>query len=145
MTDQIIDKIKSAQAALADDYIVWAEVESGGNTRDVVLHTVRLPQSIGADAVLSRVQSQAEKTLADCGFAAEEIAVAKLHVSPLPSAEQTQAILDEGCSPDSDMALVDLVGWEAIKLRFYLSPYPVENGETEMDFNGLKIRRSIGG
>ncbi len=145
MTDTIIEQIKAAQAAPTDDYIAWAEIETGGKVQDVVLHTVRLPQSIDAGTVLSRMQGQADKTLADCGFSAKEIATAKLHITPLPSAEQTQAMLDEGRGPDSDMVLVDLVGWEAIKHRFHLTPYTVGNSDMEMDLNGLKIRRSATG
>lgn len=143
MTDTIIEQIKAAQAGPTDDYIAWAEIGTDGKIQDVVLHTVRLPQSIDADTVMSRMQGRAKKTLADCGFSAEEIAAAKLHITPLPSAEQTQAILEEGRSPDSDMVLVDLVGWEAIKHRFHLTPYTVGDSDMEMDLNGLKIRRSI--
>ena len=145
MTDIIIEQIEAAQAAPKDDYVAWAEIGTGGKVEDIVLHTVRLPQSINADTVLSRMQGQAEMTLADCGFSAEEIAAAKLHITPLPSAEQTQAMLDEGRNLDSDMVLVDLVGWEAIKHRFHLTPYTVGNADMEMDLNGLKIRRSIAG
>ena len=142
MAGTIIEQIKAAQAAQTDDYIVWAEIETAEKVQDVVLHTVRLPQSIDADTVLSRMRGQAEKTLAECGFAKEEIATAKLHIKPLPSAEQTQAMLDESRCPDSDLVLVDLVGWESIKHRLHLTPYTVGKADMEMDLNGLKIWRS---
>lgn len=44
MTDHIIGKTKSVQAAPADDYVLWAQIESDVNTRDVVLYMARLLQ-----------------------------------------------------------------------------------------------------
>lgn len=143
MADTIIEQIRAAQVAQTDDYIAWAEITTGEQVQEIVLHTVRLPQSIDADTVLLRIQGLAEKTLANCGFSTEDIAAANLHITPLPNAEQTQAMLDEGRSPDSDLVLVDLVGWESIKHRFHLTPYTVGKADMEMDLNGLKIRRSI--
>ena len=145
MTDQIIEEIKAAQAAPADDYIVWAQVSTATGAHDVVLHTVRLPQSIGADAVLSRTKAQAKQTLTDCGFSPAEVAAAELHISELPDVEQVKAMIEEVREPDSELVLVDLVGWEAIRLRLHLTPYSVENGEMEMNLDGVKIRRSAVG
>ncbi len=51
-TRPIIEEFKTAQAALADDYIVWADAESRGETVDVVLHSVRLSTSIRVDPSL---------------------------------------------------------------------------------------------
>ncbi len=145
MAKPIIEEIKAAQAAPADDYIVWAEAESRGETVDVVLHTVRLPQSIGPDAILSRLETQAKKTLAENGLTAEEVAGAKLHITALPSAEEVQAMIDQATTINSELALVDLAGWEAIKARFHLTPYLVGNSDMEMDLKGLKIRRRAAG
>lgn len=145
MTKPIIEAFKAAQAAASDNYIVWAEAESHGSAVDVVLHTVRLPQTIGPDAILSRLETQANKTLAENGFTAEEVAGATLHIAGLPSAEETQAMIDEATTIDSEFALVDLVGWEAIKARFHLTPYMVENCDMEIDLKGLKVRRSATG
>ena len=145
MTNAVIEEIEAAQAAPAENYIVWAEVGNQGKAVDVVLHTVRLPQSMGPDAILSRMQSQAKRTLVENGFTAEEVASAELHVTALPSAAETQAMIDEATTIDSELALVDLVGWEAIKARFHLTPYLVANGDMEMDLKGLKVRRSAAG
>jgi len=142
MTKAVIEEIKAAHSAPADDYIVWAEVESQGEAVDVVLHMVHLPQSIGPDAILSRMETQAKTTLAENGLTPNEVAGAKLHITPLPSAEETQAMIDAATTIHSELALVDLVGWEAVKARFHLKPYLVENGDMEMDLKGLKIRRS---
>jgi hypothetical protein len=60
---------------------VGQEAESRGETVDVVLHTMRLPQSIGPDAILSRLETLAKKTLAENGLAAEEVAGAKVSLA----------------------------------------------------------------
>jgi len=145
VTKAIIEEIKAAQAAPADDYIVWAEVGNQGNAVDIVLHTVLLPQPIGPDAILLRMETQAKKTLTENGFTTEEVAAAKMHITALPSAQETQALIDEATTIDSELALVDLVGWEAIKARFHITPYMVENGDMEISLKGLKIRRSAAG
>ncbi|HEX8655463.1 MAG TPA: hypothetical protein VF693_09600 [Allosphingosinicella sp.] len=67
-----------------------------------------------------------------------------MHITALPSTEQTEAILDEGRRPDSDMVPIDLAGWEAVRLRAHLTPYMVETGETEMNLSDLCIRRGVG-
>lgn len=141
MTNTILEQIKAAQSAPADDYMVWAEI----GTDQVVLHSVRLPQSIDAETVRSRMRGQADQTLADCGYSATEIAAATLHLSPLPSAEETEAELEAKRGPDVEIVLVDLVMWEACRHRLNLSPYSVGPAEQEMDFKGLKIRRSAVG
>lgn len=141
MADTIIDEIKAAQAAPADDYMVWANIGSDDDAHQVVLHTVRLPQSIGTDRVLERIRAQAEKTLADCGYPADKVTGAALHISALPSVEETEAELEANRGPDTELALVDLVMWEACRHRLHLTPYAVENGDIEMEFQGLKIRR----
>lgn len=138
MTDTILDEIKAAQSAPMDDYVVWAEIGAD----QIVLHSVRLPQSIGAETVLSRVRTQAEQTLADCGYSAGQIAAASFHIVPLPSAEETEAELEAQRGPDVEIVLVDLAMWEACRHRLHLSPYSVGHDEQEMDFKGLKIRRS---
>ena len=55
MADTIIEQIRTAQVAQTDDYIAWAEIKTDEQVQDIVLHTVRLPQSIDADTVLSRI------------------------------------------------------------------------------------------
>lgn len=57
MSDSIIDQIKAAQAGPAENYMVWAEIGRGEKVEEVLLHSVRLPQSIGADEVLSYPQA----------------------------------------------------------------------------------------
>lgn len=141
MTDTILEQIKAAQSAPADDYMAWAEVGAD----QVVLHSVRLPQSIDAETVLARMRGQAEQTLAGCGYSATEIASASFHITALPSAEETKAELEAQSGPDVEIVLVDLAMWEACRLRLHLSPYSVGPGEQEMDFKGLKIRRSAAG
>lgn len=142
MADNIIGEIKAAQAAPVDDYIVWADVSTARGAVDVVLQSVRLPQSIDVDLVLTRIQADAKRTLAECGFSPAEAAAAELHITALPDAMEVSAIIDETRRPDSELILVDLVGWEAMRLRLHLTPYLVANGEMEMDLKGLKIRRS---
>ena len=90
MADTILDEIKAAQRAPTDDYMVWAEI----GAVQIVLHSLRLPQSIEAETVLSRVRGQAEQTLTEHGFTANEVASALLHISALPSAEETKAELE---------------------------------------------------
>lgn len=142
MTDQILEDIKAAQAAPTDDYMLWATVSTATGPQDIVLHTVRLPQSIGAEAVLSRARADAARTLAGHGFSPEEIAAAEYHIDALPDAEQVKAIIKKARDPDSELVLVDLVGWEAIRLRLHLTPNPVGGSDMEMVYDGLKIRRS---
>ena len=67
---------------------------------------------------------------------------AKLHVTALPTAEETVAELEANRGPDTDLVLVDLALWEACRHRLHLSPYAVGNDE-EMDCRGLKIRRRV--
>ena len=141
MTDTILDEIKAAQCAPTDDYMVWAEI----GTDQIVLHSVRLPQSIDAETVLSRVRAQAKQTLADCGYSAGQIADASFHIAALPSAEETEAELEAQRGPDVELVLVDLAMWEACRHRLHLSPYMVGHSEQEMDYKGLKIRRSAAG
>ena len=138
MTDAIMDQIKAAQAAPAELYMVWADV--GGD--QVVLHSLQMPSSIGSDAILSRTRALAEKTLADCGYSTSEVKAATLHVTALPTAEETAAELDAQAGPDVELVLVDLALWEAARHRLHLSPYAVGN-DHEMDYKGLKIRRSV--
>lgn len=138
MTDTILEQIKGAQSAPADSYMAWAEI----GTDRVVLHSVQFPQSIDAETVMSGVRAQGKQTLADCGYSAQQIAGASFHISALPSAKETEAELEAQRGPDIEVVLVDLAMWEACRHRLYLSPYSVGHDEQEMDFKGLKIRRS---
>jgi len=141
MADTILDEIKAAQRAPTDDYMVWAEI----GAVQIVLHSVRLPQAIEAETVLSRVRGQAEQTLTEHGFTANEVASALLHISALPSAEETKAELEAQRRPNVAFVAVDLAMWEACRHRLHLSPYTVGTSDQEMDYKGLKIRRSAAG
>ena len=141
MTDTILEQIKGAQNAPADYYMAWAEI----GTDQIVLHSVQFPQSIDAETVLSGVRAQGKQTLADCGYSTDQIATASFHITALPSAEETAAELEAQRGPDVEVVLVDLAMWEACRHRLHLSPYNVGHGEQEMDFKGLKIRRSAAG
>lgn len=141
MNDSILDQIRAAQSATLDDYMVWAEIGAGR----IVLQSVRLPQSIAAKTVLTRISTEARQTLAGCGYSATEIAEASLHITALPSAGETEAELEAQRSPDVELVLVDLAMWEACRLRLHLTPYSVGHSEQEMEFKGLRIRRSAAG
>ncbi len=138
MTDSILEQIKAAQQAPADNYMAWAEIGAD----QIVLHTVKLPQSIAAETVLAHIKGDAKKTLADCGYSAGQIAAATFHIAALPSAEETEAEMEAQRGPDVEVVLVDLAMWEACRHRLHLTPYSAGHGEQEMDFKGLKIRRS---
>jgi hypothetical protein len=138
MSDAILEQIKAAQSAPADIYMAWAEIGAD----QIVLHSVQVLPSIDAEIVLSGVRAQGKQTLADCGYSAEQIAGAFFHLSALPSAEETEAELEARRGPDVSVVLVDLAMWEACRHRLHLSPYSVGRDEQEMDFKGLKIRRS---
>ena len=64
MTDTILEAIKAAQAAPADDYMVWAEVKSGDTPHEIISHTVRLPQSMPVGNIIDHQRFLASKTLA---------------------------------------------------------------------------------
>lgn len=145
MDDIILKQIKSAQAAALDEYMVWAEIGEGPKANQIILHSVRLPQSIGAETVLSRIRAQADRTLADCGYSPPEITSARIEIAALPSAEEAKAELEAQLSMGSELLLADLTLWEACRLRLHLTPKPVDHGDAEMDYKGLKIRRSAAG
>ena len=144
MTDTILEAIKAAQAAPADDYMVWAEVKSGDTPHEIISHTVRLPQSMPVGNIIDHQRFLASKTLADIGFAKEEIDAAMLHITPLPSVQEVEAELRAKRAAAADLVLADLTLWEACRSRLHLTPATV-NGEEEMDFGGVKIRRSAVG
>ena len=141
MTDSILEQIRAAQGAPLNDYMGWAEIGAD----QIVLQSVRLPQSIAAETVLTRISTEAKRTLAGCGYSATEIAEASLHITALPSAGETEAELEAQRGPDVELVLVDLAMWEACRLRLHLTPYSVGHSEPEMEFKGLRIRRSAAG
>ena len=140
MADTILEAIKGAQSAPTDDYMVWAVVETSTEKIEVISHTVRLPQSIAPENVVERIRTQAEGLLKDNGFTESEIRNAKLHMKALPSAEEAIAELEDA-RRRGDLALVDLACWETCKSRLHMVPRTVD-GEPEMDYKGMKIRRS---
>lgn len=140
MSGTIIQAIKAAQAAPADDYMVWAVVETRAEKIEVISHTVRLPQSIPPENVVARIREQVVRVLRDNGFTESEIQTATIHMAALPSAEEVVAELEEK-RHRGDLALVDLACWESCKSRLRMVPQIVD-GELEMDYKGMKIRRS---
>ena len=142
MTDTILTEIATAQAAPADDYMVWAEIGSGSPPQRLILHSARLPQSLDLEGVTFRIKSHAAKTLSELGCSDEEIDGAKLHIDRLPSAEEVEAELNHRLSAGDELVLADLTFWEACRLRLHLTPNQIEGGDIEMDYKGLKVRRS---
>src|SRR4051812_45992077 len=116
MTDTVLAQIAAAQAAPADDYMVWAEIGTGSATDQVILHTVRLPQSIPVPGVSEQIKSHASKSLSDVGYSSEQIDKATLQIAPLPSAAEVEAELQTQRDAGSEMVLADLTFWEACRL-----------------------------
>lgn len=141
MTDTILEEIKAAQAAPTDDYMAWAEIGAGNNGHEIILETVRLPQSIPIENIAAQVKSHAVKLLTDNGFSNDEVQMARLHITALPTAEEAKAELDAKLAQGDEMVSADLTFWETCRSRLHLKPQMVD-GELEMDYEGMKIRRS---
>ena len=145
MSQTILEQISAAQAAPADDYMVWAEIGEGAAEQSIVLQTVRLPQALKGTAVEAQIKGHAAKILKDCGYSPDEIEGASFRMSLLPSAEEVIDELETSRAAGHELVLGDLTFWEACRLRLHLKPRAVDGGDDEMDYNGLKIRRSATG
>lgn len=136
---ELLQTIAAAQRAPAEDYILWAEVSDGA---EIALQTVRLPLGFSTEVSLDRVRTEARRSLAMAGFRDAE-AAARLHLDRLPTEGEIRSILDPMVSAGEEMALVDFTYWEAARRRLHLEPRRSDLGdEPELDYNGLKIRRS---
>lgn len=137
---ELSQTIAAAQRAPAEDYILWAEVGDGA---EITLQTVRLPLGFSTEVSLDRVRTEARKSLAMAGFRGAEADAARLHLDRLPTEGEIRSILDLIVSAGEEMALVDFTYWEAARRRLHLEPKRSELGdEPELDYKGLKIRRS---
>jgi hypothetical protein len=140
MADTILEEIKAAQAAPTDNYMVWAEFDGEHRSAEIVLETVRLPQTIPVESIFGQIRGHAARLLNQNGFTEEQIKTAKFHIVRLPSAEEAEAELRAKASPGS-LVLADFPFWETCRWRLNLKPEVVD-GELEMDYKGIKIRRS---
>ena len=144
MTDnELVATLAAAQRAPADDYMVWARVESRGENIEIPLETMRLPVTLELDVVRERVEQRARNTLSGIGFDDDAIASARYFADPLPTAADLTALLDAEIRNGAEMTLVDFVHWEALRLRLHLLPTRAEFGnDEEMRYKDLRIQRS---
>jgi len=139
--DELIRIIAAAQRAPAEDYVLWAEV--GADNVEITLQTVRMPLGMSPEVSLDRLRTEARRSLAAAGFHGRDADTARLHLDRLPSEEEVRAILDPMVLANEEMIFVDFTYWEATRCHLHLDPKPTKfGGEPELDYNGLKIRRS---
>ena len=136
----LLQTIAAARRAPAEKYILWAETGDGA---EITLQTVRLPLGFSAEVSLDRVRTEARKSLATAGFRGADADAASLHLDRLPSEGEVRSVLDPMVSAGEEMTLVDFTYWEAARGRLHLEPKRSDpGGEPELDYKGLKIRRS---
>lgn len=144
--DELLATLAEAQRAPSDDYMIWARISSRGRIIEIPLETMRLPLSLEMDAMRDWVERRARERLAAIGFEDEEIGSAQYFADPLPSAEDLEALLEAEIRSGSRLMLVDLVHWEALRIRLRLTPTPSEIGnDLELTYKGLSIRQSAAG
>lgn len=96
-----------------------------------------------SDAELLQTIAAAQRAPAEDYLLWAEADAARLHLDRLPTEEEIRSILDPMISAGEEMALVDFTYWEAAHRRLHLEPKRSELGdEPELDYKGLKIRRS---
>lgn len=138
--DELMNIIAAAQRAPAEDYILWAETGDGG---EITLQTVRLPLGFTPEVSRDRVRTEARKSLALAGFHGAEADAVPLYLERLPAAEEIRAILDPMVAAGEELIFLDFTYWEAAHRRLHLKLKPAEfGGEPELNYNGLRIRRS---
>lgn len=139
--EDLMQPIATAQHSPPEDYVLWAVVGDGAG--EIALQTVRLPLGLSAEESLRHVRNKARESLAAAGFIGAEADAVRLHLNRLPTREEITAILEAMVSAGQEMAFFDFTHWEAARRQLHLEPKPDELGrEPELDYRGLKIRRS---
>ena len=144
MSEQLLlEAIAVAQRVPAAHYVLWAGF--GGRRGRLSLGVVRMPLGFSTEVSLGRLRRYARDALVVAGITGGEADAADLELERLPSAVEMKALLDPMVASGTELALLDFTAWEAARLSLGLEPAKTEFGhDVELDYQGLKIRRSVG-
>lgn len=141
----LLDSIKAAQSAPAADYAVVAELRPNDPKAQIVLSVARVAKTLVPEVLAQRLDYEARRRLVEIHCGPDEVASAKIFLSPLPDARAAvDPIIDRRAQDDDAPIVLDFLYWEGLRAQAGLTAVR-EGIEEVLTYRGVTVLRSGAG